>query len=256
MEKLTIIILAAMLGGCASLPPEYSKEPGRCLVKGEAVGNVKALIRSVDDGDVLFVRRYNLGNKVWLNPGPHTLSISCVKTESWGSKISHKNILFSAKENHSYGLQAMFQDETPIVLIYENKPNAEETLLNEVEIKNYVYDETDEYIVAANQFVTGAQNNDLKSMIDVTSPITIQMAGGPSALSEILTQKCTPIFQETTVEWNDSVDIIIDETGNMGAMASCEVNGPTSFSYGVTVMKEGGKFVVISADRKDQTQEN
>lgn len=119
MRKIAILLFAAILSGCATLPPEYAKSPDKSLVIGKTANGVQTQIRSVDDGEVLFVKGYQLGNQVWLSPGPHKLSISCVKVDSWGSMIDHKDISLNVKLNHTYELQASFAGKEPSVAIKE-----------------------------------------------------------------------------------------------------------------------------------------
>jgi hypothetical protein len=119
MKKIAILMFAAILGGCATLPPECAKSPGKSLVIGKTANGVQTQIRSVDDGEVLFVRGYQLGNKVWLSPGPHKLSISCVKVESWGSIGDHTDISLNVKKDYTYELQASFVGKEPSVTVKE-----------------------------------------------------------------------------------------------------------------------------------------
>jgi hypothetical protein len=119
MKILSLLLLAFILSGCATLPPEYAKSPDRYLVIGKTSNDVQTLIRSVDDGKVLFVKGYQLGNKVWLTEGPHKLSVTCVKLESWGTIIKHKDIAIFVKKGHTYELQGHYQEGNPSVLVKE-----------------------------------------------------------------------------------------------------------------------------------------
>lgn len=85
MNKLLILFAAAFISGCSSLPPKYSAAPTRFLVRGVSTGNFSVLIRAVDGGEVLWVRGYHLGDKVWLEPGVHKISVMCSTSTSWGA---------------------------------------------------------------------------------------------------------------------------------------------------------------------------
>lgn len=120
MKKvLSLLILTALLSACSSLSPNYSKSPGRIPVVGKRYAGVKTKIRSVDNGEVLFVRGCKLGNNVWLYPGEHTLSVACVAGYPWGSVIDHVDVPLTIKMGYRYELQGRFDNQEPAVDIKE-----------------------------------------------------------------------------------------------------------------------------------------
>jgi hypothetical protein len=85
MNRILFFFVAAFLTGCSTLPEPYSASPTRALVRGVSTGNSSVQIRAVDGGEVLWVRGYHLGDKVWLEPGVHKISVMCTTSTSFGS---------------------------------------------------------------------------------------------------------------------------------------------------------------------------
>jgi hypothetical protein len=102
MKKLAIPLLAALISGCSTLPPQYAQAPTRCLVRGVSAGNSSVLIRTVDGGDVIWVRRYHLGDKVWLEPGVHKVSVMCSTTSSWGAYSAGSDVEVDVQPGYTY----------------------------------------------------------------------------------------------------------------------------------------------------------
>jgi len=120
MKKiLPLFVLIALLSACSTLPPQYSKSPGRTPVVGKRYAGVKTKIRSVNNGDVLFVSENKLGNKVWLCPGDYTLSVACMAGYPWGSFIDHVDVPLTVKLGYRYELQGRFDNKEPAVDIQE-----------------------------------------------------------------------------------------------------------------------------------------
>ena len=53
-------------------------------MQGKSTGSSSVLIRAVDGGEVIWVRGYHLGDKVWLEPS-HKVSVMCSTSTSWGA---------------------------------------------------------------------------------------------------------------------------------------------------------------------------
>ncbi len=121
--------------------------------------------------------------------------------------------------------------------------------LDQAEADFYVRRERDEYLATAKQFVTLAQSGDLEKMLSLTSPITLKSTGRSTVKSVYETQ-VIPEFQGTSVQWAEPYEIITDDTGNRGYVISGKATGRRSFPVWVTVMKERGKFRVITITRK------
>lgn len=106
MNKILIFLTAALMFGCSTLPEQYSASNTRCLVKGVSNGNTSVQIRCVDGGDILWVRGYHLGNKVWLEPGVHKVSVSCSSSWSWGSYMRGADVDITVQSGYTYSLTA------------------------------------------------------------------------------------------------------------------------------------------------------
>jgi hypothetical protein len=137
MKKNSILMLAVLISGCGSLPTQYSASPTRCLVQGvsanepvkkDSLGHLMfgmldpndptpvtshrptwtthVLIRTVDDGEILWIRGYHLGDKVWLEPGIHKISVMCSTDYSWGTLTRGTDIDLNVKPGCTYFLAA------------------------------------------------------------------------------------------------------------------------------------------------------
>lgn len=105
----TVLAIVALVSGVScsgSLPAGYSNAPGRSLVQGETTSNSRVLIRSVDDGAVLWMRGYNLGNKVWLEPGNHKVSVMCVNDTAYGSNMGGTEVKVQVQPGAEYLIKA------------------------------------------------------------------------------------------------------------------------------------------------------
>jgi len=90
-------------------------------VRGVSAGNSSVLIRTVDGGDVIWVRRYHLGDKVWLEPGVHKVSVTCSTSSSWGAYTAGSDVEVDVQAGYTYLLSA-----DPIKSI-RDKPHVEVT---------------------------------------------------------------------------------------------------------------------------------
>lgn len=102
MKHIAFLIVATFCVSCSTLPKQYAKSPTRSLVRGESTSNSKVLIRKVDDSDILWVRGYNLGNKIWLEPGTHEVSVMCVTNTSWGSVMGSTEVTVNVDSGAEY----------------------------------------------------------------------------------------------------------------------------------------------------------
>lgn len=105
----TVLAITALASGVSctgSLPAAYSNAPGRALVQGETTSSSRVLIRSVDDGEVLWMRGYNLGNKVWLEPGHHKVSVMCVNDTANGSNMGGTEVKVNVQAGAEYLIKA------------------------------------------------------------------------------------------------------------------------------------------------------
>jgi hypothetical protein len=62
------------------------------------------LIRAVDGGEVLWVRGYHLGDKVWLERGVHKVSVMCSTSTSWGAYTIGTEVQVDVQPGFTYSL--------------------------------------------------------------------------------------------------------------------------------------------------------
>lgn len=113
-----------------------------------------------------------------------------------------------------------------------------------------VASEQKEYVAAAREFVRLAQAGDVDRMIEHTSVRTIRQ----STLKQITESYRTyvvPRFKDAMVTWSGQHSPAIDETGNRGWDVAGRAQGSEAFSFFITVMKEDGRFVVVTLGRRD-----
>ena len=108
MNRILILLIASLVCGCGTmkLPEQYSASPNRSLVQGVSSRGSSVQIRAVDGGDVLYVGNYRLGDKVWLEPGTHKVSVMCSTSSSWGSYMAGTDVEITIEAGYSYLLTA------------------------------------------------------------------------------------------------------------------------------------------------------
>ncbi len=102
MNRILFVLFAAILTGCSTLPEQYSASPTRVLVRGVSTGSSSVLIRAVDGGEVIWVRGYHLGDRVWLEPGVHRVSVMCSTSTSWGAYTVGTEVEVNAEVGFTY----------------------------------------------------------------------------------------------------------------------------------------------------------
>jgi len=168
--RMFFVATLCSLSGCvAPLPNEYANSPEKSLVIGNRAGSVNVLIRSVDDSEPLFRSGYNLGNKVWLNPGIHTVNVTCIENQSWGQVIAHKDIQIDVKKGYTYELAAYFDGKTPEVFLTALPSSGDFNPENEFP--------SVEFEKVMDSFIAAAKRNDIDEMIALTSDVTLHVHG-------------------------------------------------------------------------------
>jgi hypothetical protein len=103
---LTIPFIAAILCGCSTLPQQYSASPTRSLVQGVSAKDTSVQIRSVDGGDIVYVRSGHIGGRVWLEPGIHKVSVTCSTEEKAGLYTVDAEVEVDVQPGYTYILTA------------------------------------------------------------------------------------------------------------------------------------------------------
>lgn len=99
-SKLFCLILIALMSGCVAV--QKTAKPGQGLLKGVDNSEVKVMIRTIDDGEILWVGSYKLGTTATIEPGLHKVSIMCEFKYSWGQKIIHGQTEIDVKPDTIY----------------------------------------------------------------------------------------------------------------------------------------------------------
>ena len=126
MHRLLTLIPILLLSGCSTLPEQYAATPTRSLVKGRSniLTSSEVQIRSVDDGDVIWVNSYHLGNKVWLEPGSHKISVACTSHYTWGSYMVCTDVTIDVQTGYTYFLstpQITSPTDKPVITVTKKK---------------------------------------------------------------------------------------------------------------------------------------
>lgn len=105
-------------------------------------------------------------------------------------------------------------------------------------------------VAAAREFVRLAQAGNVDRMIELTSPRTLRQSDRRQ-VSESYRTYVVPRFEDATVTWADTHAPVVDETGNHGWDVAGDAMGSESFSFFITVVKEDGRYVVVTLGRRD-----
>ena len=102
MKNLVLLITIFAISGCAS--NTVSRSPGDALLIGENSSSLKVMIRTIDDGEILWVGNYSLGTNAVIAPGEHEVNAMCEFKYSWGTKLVPGNININVQQNTDYEL--------------------------------------------------------------------------------------------------------------------------------------------------------
>ncbi len=107
MRFLKFLVAAALasLSACSMSSGPTTPPEGKALVAGEDSSSVRVMIRTIDDGDVLWVDNYQLGTSSAVSPGPHKIGVMCEFKHSWGTKINPGEIIVDAQVGRVYELR-------------------------------------------------------------------------------------------------------------------------------------------------------
>lgn len=105
------------------------------------------------------------------------------------------------------------------------------------------------YRETAKAFVAKAQINDVKAMIQMTSPITLKRSG-VGHVTRVYTEQVIPRFAGKRVIWEDPMEETSDELGNRGLLVAGRTSGTEAVRFTICVMEEQGRFKVITLNAK------
>lgn len=99
-KSVTVLIAFAL----AALAPAVGLAGEKARIEGVDSPTVKVMIRTIDDGDILWAGGYTLGTKASVPPGPHKLSVMCQFHQSWGSRLAPGEVSLDAVAGKVYRL--------------------------------------------------------------------------------------------------------------------------------------------------------
>jgi len=100
VKTIALIISMLSIASCAS--NSISRKPGDALLIGENSSSLKVMIRTIDEGDILWVGSYTLGTSAIIEPGNHKVNVMCEFKFSWGTKLVPGNIQINTQSNTDY----------------------------------------------------------------------------------------------------------------------------------------------------------
>ncbi len=103
--KYRIIALSflALITSCKSTSLEPELDEG--LLIGEDSSDVKVMIRTIDQGQILWVGSYKLGTTAPISIGEHNVSIICEFTYPWGTKLVPGNLNIDVAPDTTYKIK-------------------------------------------------------------------------------------------------------------------------------------------------------
>lgn len=104
------------------------------------------------------------------------------------------------------------------------------------------------YREVAKNFIRYAKEADLDEMIQLTSPLVLNLKGRKIIMEEYR-NKIIPAVRNSQIKWDHGSKIIFDLNYNVGLEFSGIIQGSTSIPFFIAVFKEHGKLVVVNIRR-------
>ncbi|WP_420479650.1 hypothetical protein [Brevundimonas sp. FT23028] len=100
---MTVMSLAALV---AFVPAMSGVVDPTARIEGVDSPGVRVMIRTVDDGEILWVRRYQLGTTTDVPPGTRKINVICEFRATWGSRLTPGDVTVEAEAGKTYRLNA------------------------------------------------------------------------------------------------------------------------------------------------------
>lgn len=94
-------MFALSVSGCASGP---TLEPGKALLQGAETRSLRVMIRTIDDGDILWVGTYQLGTSAFALPGKRKVNVMCEFRGSFMTSLNPGDITIDVEAGRVYDL--------------------------------------------------------------------------------------------------------------------------------------------------------
>lgn len=111
---MTAIFLAALVAITSAISGEV--EP-TARIEGVENSTVKVMIRTVDDGEILWVRGYQLGTTTDVLPGTRKINVMGEFRTAWGARLTPGNVTIEAEAGKTYRLNARPGDQGCDVIV-------------------------------------------------------------------------------------------------------------------------------------------
>lgn len=103
-SKFQAALCAAVLLAIVPMPMAHAADGAASNLSGTDGGDMRVLIRKIDDGDILWVGGYNLGTKAKITPGQHVVSVMCEFHFSGGSELKPGTLSLTVEPGKDYAL--------------------------------------------------------------------------------------------------------------------------------------------------------
>lgn len=101
MSYRTLVIFLSL----ASLGAAFAgDEPEKAKLRGADTSSLKVMIRTIDDGEILWAGNYQLGTQAEVAPGQHKINVMCEFRYSWGTKLMPGNVTLDFEPGKTYDL--------------------------------------------------------------------------------------------------------------------------------------------------------
>lgn len=101
---ITIATCLALLAGCTTMMAPKTAESGKGLLIGANTSSIRVLIRTIDDGEVLWVGNYQLAGHTSVKPGTHKVGVMCEVTTAFGKLIKPSDVVIDIQVGKVYDL--------------------------------------------------------------------------------------------------------------------------------------------------------
>lgn len=100
--KIKIVIALAL---CASISVPAFADDTQGLLKGADTKTHRVLIRTIDDGEILWVGTYQLGTEASTEPGTRNVNVMCEFIHDWGKEMTPGDVVIEVEAGKTYALE-------------------------------------------------------------------------------------------------------------------------------------------------------
>jgi hypothetical protein len=97
---------------CAAVSLADELPSASAQIRGADTKNLRVLIRTIDDGEILWVAKFKLGTTASVSPGHHRLALMCELHETYGLILKPAKLELDAEAGKTYALTANVTPES------------------------------------------------------------------------------------------------------------------------------------------------